>query len=217
MSENTAEINELKRKAKELNEQASDYEFGFEIPSKTKSIDGAKQVFAVCGTNNRLRRSSVFIETSNLESTEKTNAAKEKEFQPNAINVPTVAHGQTPAVQKVVSNLFDGISGSRITQTNKAAGRTNDNSVVEFPLNPDNDDDDLLLRNSLVDHDGITEPLLFRNNYFKITSQQGNFVSAMCMNCGVDENNEPIAILKSQKNISSNFLAHLKVKMNVSI
>lgn len=215
MSENTKEINELKRKAKELSDQASEYEFGFETPSKKSSIDGAKQVFAVYGTNNPLRRTSVFIETSNS-STEKTIAAKEKESQPNVINVP-VALKQTPAVQKVTSNVFDNISDSRITQTNEAVVQNNDDSVVEFPLNPENDDDDLLLRNSLVDNGGITEPLLFRNNYFKIISQQGNSVSAMCMNCGVDENNQPKAIYKSQKNISSNFLDNLKVKIKVSI
>lgn len=215
MSENTEEINELKRKAKELSDKASEYEFGFEIPSKQKSIDGAKQVFAVYGTNNRLRRTSVFIETSNLESTEKTNAAKEKESQPNVINVP-VAHKQTPVVQKVTSNVFGEISDSRITQTNEAVGQMTDDSVMEFPLNPENDDD-LLFQNSLVDNGGITEPLLFRNNYFKITGQHGNLVSAMCMNCGVDENNQPKAILKSQKNISSNFINHLKVRIKVSI
>lgn len=38
MSENTEEINELKRKAKELSEQASDYEFGFEVPSKKNQV-----------------------------------------------------------------------------------------------------------------------------------------------------------------------------------
>lgn len=216
MSEGTEEINELKRKAKELGEQASDFEFGFETPSKIKPIDEAKQVFAVHGTNNPLRRSSVFIETSNLEPTEKTNAAKEKKSHPNVINVPSLAHKQNPVAQNVTSNVFDGSSSSQIIQTNEAAGKNTDDNVVEFQLNAENDDD-LLLQNSMVDIGGITESLLFRNNYFQVTSQQGNGVSAMCVNCGVDENNQPIKVLKSQKNISSNFIDHLKVKMKISI
>lgn len=57
----------------------------------------------------------------------------------------------------------------------------------------------------------IAEPLLFRNNYYKITSQGDKIISAMCTFCGYDENNLPKKIIKSQKNVSSNFIGHMKV------
>lgn len=200
MSENTEDINKLKRKAKELNDQASDYEFGFEIPSK--------KVFAVSGTKNPLRRSSVFIETTNSESIANSCVAEDKE-SPNATIVPS--NKQNSTAPKNSSIVFDHLIDSSITQTNKAVGQNNDDTFVEFQLNAENDDDDLLLQNSPIDNNGNIESLLFRNNYFNVTSQQGNQVRAMCLSCGVNENNEPKTILKSQTNISSNFIDHLKV------
>lgn len=204
MSENTQCIDQLKRKAKQLNEKASIYEFGFETPSKKKSNDETKQVFAVFGEKNRFRRDSTFIESSNLESNEKTSPAKQKEIHPNVIYVTS----DKQIVAGQINTAFDGIIVSSVnTQTNESIGQ---NAVTEFQLNAENDDD-LLIQNTLGDNSG-TVPLLFRNNYFKITSQRENDISAMCINCGLDENNQPKTILKSQKNVSSNFISHLKVK-----
>lgn len=159
-------------------------------------------MFAVYGTNNRLRRLSAFIETSN--SNENTYIAKENEPLPKVINVP--CHKQNSAGQRGSSHVSDHLLESCTTQTNAAVLQNTAENFVEFSLDAENDDD-LLLQSSLVDNRGnITEPLLFRNNYFKITSQEGDHLSAMCVNCGVDENNQPKTVLKTHKNVSSNFI-----------
>lgn len=199
MSDNAQDINNLKRQAKKLEDEASVYEFGFEIPPKKKLNEIPKPVFAVLSGKNRNRRQSAFIETSILESPKKTNPnAKEidaKKSDVILINVPTD--------EQIISEQNGNGITSHVIDHNltESVIQNTDENFIEIPLNAGIDDNNAAL----------TEPLLFRNNYFKIVNQQANYVSAMCITCGLDENNKPKTILKSHENVSSNFLSHLKV------
>lgn len=171
--------------------------------NKKKSNEQTKQVFAVSGEKSRFRRHSIFIETSNLE----FNTRNESAEISTSSNVQSVAgQNDTAAI-----NLI----GSSDAQTNESAVKHKivGNNLIEFPLLAEKSDDLILIESSLRANSGnVTEPILFRNGYFKIINQENDNVSAMCCICGLDENNQPKMICKSKKNVTSNFISHLKVK-----
>lgn len=220
MSENIdlKSIIEIKRKAKASEEEASVYDIGFEPPTKKSSIQ-SKQVFAVVAEKNR--RFSLFTETSQTYDDE----SKEKQQDENqnkiglVCNIPLVDK-QNQIQSETQSNQREPIDFVMIpsTQTKNllvGSGIT-DQSSIQFPLNADDNDDLCLIQNlSSEENKTVVEPLIFKNGYFKIIHEQDMLVHAMCVICGVDENNKPNRILKAQKNVSSNFISHFKVNVQL--
>lgn len=218
-------INELKRKAKALEDEASVYDIGFEIPTKKKVSSETKYIFAVPAENNRLRRSSVFIETdqsndnNEFEKTPLTNSKKTKSDHIGSIENFACNNKDSATLQSITQ--FSQHSPIDLivipsTQLNNTLSETSqsDATSIQFPLNVSTSDEQSLIQILSNDEsETFVEPLLFRNHYFKIVSQQNTFVNAMCVICGFDENNQPKKILKAQKNVSSNFISHLKVNV----
>lgn len=242
MSDNISkkEIFIMKRKAKEMEEEVSDYEFGFEKPPEKKHLQSKlKKVFIVPVTKHRVRkvpgrRHSTFIETNNSD----TNANESMEIRPTNENQnqnqkvtrnkqvgeteqKTEADQCVALGEKNENILAQNVDILSVKTTNISPSfiETNDDSI-EFPLNSSEIDDLTLIENASFGESDVScdantsvlsEPLLFRNNYFKIIEEKGDSYRAMCLICGIDENNSPKQICTAKKNVSSNLITHLKV------
>lgn len=100
-------------------------------------------------------------------------------------------------------------------QSNSTLANINESDAIEFRLNASASDDQSLIQTLPNDeNETAVEPLLFRNQYFTIVSQDNTIVNAMCVICGFDENNQPKKIVKAQKNVSSNFNSDSKNSAN---
>lgn len=221
MSVNTPkQIIELKRNAKVLEEQASVYAIGFDTPAKKKPSDQSI-VFAV--GKNFYRRHSQFIESGPLESNEVQ--SKETQENQNTQKIESIENADLNKKKNVAAQKGTQFSPHNTTdlvvlnstQTHKSISENIivDKYSIQFPLDAGRSDDLTLIQSEIFG--SCTESLLFRNNYFKVIKQQDNSVDAMCLICGYDENNKPKLICKAQKNVSSNFISHLKVKYKIEI
>lgn len=211
-------INELKRKAKAIEEEASVYDIGFDAPKKPKTNSQPKLVFAVSNGTDRLRRSSVFIETSQSSNDERNR--KDGEKNQNAFGSTASFDLSTEHSPKIPNNTqlteHNPIDLIVIptTQTTLIENSTLDTTTIQLNAGMD---DDLIEISSGVECETTAEPLLFKNGYFEIINEQGINIDAMCVACGFNENNEPKKVLKARKNVSSNLLSHFKVSVKCNI
>lgn len=83
-------------------------------------------------------------------------------------------------------------------------------------------EDTIIIQNANIEESGLgsecsvnaKEQILFHHNYFKILEKNGDSLRAMCVPCGVDENNSPVTVCSAKHNVSSNLITHLKVKFD---
>lgn len=210
-------INDLKRKAKAIEEEASVYDIGFDAPPRKKINSPTKQVFAVPTGKTRFRRCSAFVETSQSNDYEIDKETQQEKYQSHSGSMCNFALNDkhTSTLQSTTQfrqcNPIDLIVISS-TQTKNSLVESVISDPTSIHLNAAiNDDLSVIQTLSSNENENAIEPLLFRNGYFKVINQQDTFVDAMCVICGFDENNKPKKILKAQKNASSNLISHFKV------
>lgn len=207
---NLESINELKKKAKRIGDEASDYEFGFDAPPRKKSATSTAHVFAVPAKNSH-RRHSIFFESDqyNNNGCNETLLSNLDINNLNQIDATEISTENCPIEVIVIPSA----------QTNGALDETDKSAAsIQFQLNDGTSEEQSLIHTLMnSENPGDVEPLLFRNQYFKILDKQNNFVNAMCINCGLDENNQPKKIIRAQAHVSSNFISHLKVTLKLNI
>lgn len=181
-------INELKRKAKAIKEEVSVYDIGFEAPSKKKSQ--TTQVFAVSAEKNR--RYSAFIESNQSIDDEngiETQQEKNQNQNGSMLNL-TFGNKRSSTLQSTTqfrhSSPIDVIVIPSTQTKNLLVESESDPTTIQ--LNADESEDVPIIQTlSSIELENAIEPLLFRNGYFKVISQQGLFVDAMCVICGFDD------------------------------
>lgn len=215
MSDNVTPENILavKRKLIQAENEASDFEFGFDVPSK-KSNSSKKSATAISVplTKHRIevkRRASTFIETNNFDSTENRSESPSFETQNQQKNKQS-SHAKGVTKSNVNPNVLRD-SNQRSLEFDISDDIENFD-FIEFSLDPSESDDLTLIELSNRD-----ESLLFRNNYFQTMESSETSHRAICLICGFDENNKPKKVISGQPNVSSNFITHLKVMVSIIV
>lgn len=222
------DIIEMKRELKRKENEVSDFEFGFDIPSNKKK----KQHHIP--TRKNYRRPSVFIETDNVEpnNIQQTSSAQTDSIHKQSESVKNTCsfsgeksaqavHIFSPREQTEISSLetIDWNSRNKASTSANVLSQKNEENSLIIKLNPDHENDFTIIQHSMLEiEDSVTdsdsssnEPLLFRNNYFKVLGEMNDSYRAMCSVCGFDENNKPKKIYSAKRNVSSNLITHLKV------
>lgn len=231
----------MKRKMKELEEEASDYEFGFEKPSEKKPRQ-QKKIFLVPLAKHTIQRAkktpenSNFIETNNYdvnsnvsEDIQSSNENQNKQFgetldyDKTKQRIEAEANVELEEKNENVETQTGDVYISNVKSTNILSEfNATNNDSFEIPLSPSEKDDLTLIENMPIAESDVStevntsysnEPILFRNNYFKIIEELGDSYRAMCLICGIDENNCAKQICSAKKNVSSNLITHLKVNI----
>lgn len=241
----------LKRKKKDLDDEISDFEFGFDSVPEYKKIYVVKQSVNKHIRANRMKKNIAFIETNNEQTNQITSNKNEtitksinindlkqaelKEIQ-NASDIKLneasnvvenviqdeKSNADANVIQSVLSELIQipGKNYIEIPHSDVGKDYTYTENSIEFGLNFNDDDDDLFITQiselgetdvELESFSKSKEPLLFRNHFFKIIDTNNNSRRAMCVACGLDENNSPKTVISAPANVSSNFVTHLKV------
>lgn len=229
----------MKRKMKELEEEASDYEFGFEKPSEKKPRQ-QKKLFLVPLAKHTIQRAkktpenSNFIETNNYDvnsnvDIQSSNENQNKQFgetldyDKTKQRIEAEANVELEEKNENVETQTGDVYISNVKSTNILSEfNATNNDLFEIPLSPFEKDDLTLIENMPIAESDVStevntsysnEPILFHNNYFKIIEELGDSYRAMCLICGIDENNCAKQICSAKKNVSSNLITHLKVNI----
>lgn len=224
---NANDIHSLKKRKKTLDLEASDYEFGFETVMPKKSLLSNRKVLLVPANsrrnkikkiNNKLQSKLVRITQQPIKDENKTKRIKLALLSKQTVEKETDLYLDQFKVPD--TNSFGAHVLSECVDDDNINTDT-DRTIEIAELNPDEFDDNTLIQASHIEEDGelecsgkSKEPLLFRYNYFKILEKNSDSFRAMCVPCGLDENNLSVTVISAKENVSSNFITHLKVKFD---
>lgn len=237
--ESADDVLQLKKEKQILEQKASSYEFGFDTAQKKvrKSnlfINSKKRAVNKVNRLKQIAKDCKFLSTNNVESQQQTNDIlslnSEEKKQTNECDsvLKEILHktnvccteksNESLATEKnfVPRKHFVDLSFADCDGRNiNAAGQTQTYEEIEF-----NSDGEHVIENSLVEgfravtessSPKLTEPIICRLNYFKMTEKNKDSYRAMCLICGLNENNNPRTICSAKNNVSSNLVTHLKV------
>lgn len=222
----------LKKKKKDLDNEASDYEFGFDDLPRNLFANKKQKLILVPVTKNhkvnslnRMTKHNKWNVNNNESQLKQHTALKENqhfeinETQNIIINEQAEEKSETVvAADKIVPGIDLNSVSPVFTDTHDSESETT--HTVEFPLNPKEKDDCTIIQNAYVGEDEVLlmesskeskTPILFQYNYFKVIEKSDNSYRAMCLICGLDENNAPKTVCSARNNVSSNLITHLKV------